>query len=171
MKDGLKEQIKQVALLRGDFTLSSGSKSSYYLDKYLFETKPEILRNVAAMMSALVPEQADRLGGPELGGVPLVTAVSLRTGLPFVIFRRRAKDYSTGRRVEGELRKGDNVVIIEDILTTGSQAIQAAETAREVGAEVLMILAVIDREEGACENIAAAGFQGRCLINRTDLGL
>jgi orotate phosphoribosyltransferase len=170
-KEELGRDLVNAAYLRGDFVLSSGLRSSYYFDKYLFETKPGILRRVAAMIATMVPAEADRLGGPELGAVALTTAVSLETGLPFVILKKQTKEYGTGRAIEGELYERERVIVIEDILTTGGEAIRAANTVTQAGAEVLMILAVIDREQGAHENLTAAGFKSKALFTRTELGL
>src|SRR5262249_1190733 len=120
----LGRDIVAAAYLRGDFVLSSGAHSNYYLDKYLFETKPGILRRVAAFLAELVPPGTDRIAGPELGAVALATALSLEVGLPFVISRRAAKDYSTSKLIEGELYPGERVIVVEDVITTGTQAIK-----------------------------------------------
>ena len=101
----------------------------------------------------------------------MTTAVSLETGLPFVILRKQSKEYGTSRSFEGELYKRERVVVIEDVLTTGGEAIRAANTVTQAGAEVLLIIAVIDREQGAQENLAAAGFKSKALFTRTELGL
>jgi orotate phosphoribosyltransferase len=167
----LGRDLVSAAYLQGDFVLSSGVKSRYYFDKYLFETKPGILRRLASFLAELVPPQTDRLAGPELGAVALATAVSLETGLPFVIVKKEPKGYATSRLVEGELYPGERVAVIEDVLTTGAQAIRAAQKVVESGAQVLALLAVIDREQGGPENIAKAGFQARALYRRRDLGL
>lgn len=170
-KKELGRDLVNAAYLRGDFILTSGLRSSYYFDKYLFETKPGILRRVAASIAAMVPPDTVRLGGPELGAVALTTAVSLDTGLPFVIVKKHTKDYGTSRTIEGELYERERVVVIEDILTTGGEAIRAANALKQAGAEVLGIVAVIDREQGAHENVTAAGFKSRALFTRTELGL
>lgn len=167
----LGHDIVQAAYLRGNFVLSSGRHSAYYFDKYLFETKPSILRRLASFLGELVPETTDRIAGTELGAVALATAVALEIGLPFVIVKKEPKDYGTSRRIEGELYPGERVVLIEDVLTTGSQAVRAAQQLVAVGAHVLFVLGVLDREEGAAENIAAAGFQMRALFRRSDLGI
>ena len=167
----LGRDLLSAAYLQGDFVLSSGVKSRYYFDKYLFETKPGILRRLASFLAELVPPQTDRLAGPELGAVALATAVSLETGLPFVIVKKAPKGYATSRLVEGELYPGEKVVVVEDILTTGTQAIRAAQQLVQAGAHVLAILGVIDREQGGPENIAAAGFQAKALFRRSELGL
>ncbi|OQB40183.1 MAG: Orotate phosphoribosyltransferase [Candidatus Latescibacteria bacterium ADurb.Bin168] len=167
----LAKTIKEAAYLEGDFVLSSGKRSRYYLDKYLFSTEPRLLKAIAEALSALLPRDFDRLAGVELGAVPLVTAVALRTGKPFVIVRKNAKDYGTGKLFEGRLVKGDRVVLVEDVLTTASQAIQAARRLNEFGAEVVKIIYVIDREEGAADNLAAAGFSAEPVMKKSDLGL
>jgi orotate phosphoribosyltransferase len=167
----LGRDIVGAAYLRGDFVLSSGARSRYYFDKYLFETKPSILRRVAAFLAEFVPPQTDRIAGPELGAVALATALSLEVGLPFVIARKAAKDYSTSRLVEGELYPGERVVVVEDVISTGAQAIQAARDVSQAGAQVLTIIGVIDREQGGPQNIAAAGYQFSALFRRGELGL
>jgi len=167
----LGRDLVNAAYLRGDFVLSSGMRSSYYFDKYLFETKPGILRRVATFLAELIPPQTDRIAGPELGAVALATAVSLETGLPFVIVKKQSKDYATKRVVEGELYAGEKVVVVEDILTTGAAAIRAADQVKLGGGEVLKILAVIDREQGATQNIASAGYQCQALFRRQQLGV
>jgi orotate phosphoribosyltransferase len=167
----LGRDIVGAAYLRGDFVLSSGARSSYYFDKYLFETKPGILRRIATFLAELVPAQTDRIAGPELGAVALATALSLEVGLPFVIARKSAKEYSTSRLVEGELYAGERVIVVEDIISTGTQAIRAARDVSQTGAHVLGILGVIDREQGGAENIAAAGYPFTALFRRSDLGV
>jgi orotate phosphoribosyltransferase len=112
----LAEQVKEAALLRGDFILSSGRRSNYYLDKYRIETQPFILEKVAEGLATKIPEGIDLLAGPELGAIPLVTAVGLKTGIPFLLVRKRAKDYGTKKVVEGLYKEGQRVVLIEDVL-------------------------------------------------------
>jgi orotate phosphoribosyltransferase len=163
--------LVEAAYLEGDFVLSSGARSRFYFDKYLFETKPSILRRLATHLAALVPHDTDRICGPELGAVALATALSLETGLPFVIARRGAKEYSTGRSIEGELEPGDRVVVVEDVVTSGAQAIRAAQAVVDAGASVLAIIAVIDRGQGGPEAIAEAGFDFRALFDREQLGV
>jgi orotate phosphoribosyltransferase len=159
------------ALLEGEFTLRSGRRSDYYLDKYRFETQPDLLRRIARALAALLPPDLDRIAGPELGAVALAAAVSLETGHPFVIVRKASKGYSTERLIEGALETGDRVVLIEDVLTTGTQAIRAAERLGEAGATVAAILGVVDREEGAAAACEAAGIELRSVFSRSDLGI
>ena len=167
----LGRDLVAAAYLEGDFVLSSGKRSTFYFDKYLFETKPSLLSRLAELLAESVPSEADRLAGPELGAVALAAAVSLRTGLPFVIVKKQSKDYATRKAIEGELNAGDRVVVVEDILTTGAAAVRAADAVRDAGGRVLKILAVVDREEGAGESIAAAGYSYEPLFRRSDLGV
>ena len=167
----LAQLVKKAALLTGDFTLSSGRKSSYYLDKYLIETQPEILDAVAEGLLSKIPENTARLAGPELGAIPLVTALGLKSGIPFLLVRKKAKDYGTKNMVEGLYNKGEKVVLVEDVLTTGGQAVSAADSLSELGLEVLKIICVIDREEGAGETVKKAGYILDPLLTRTMMGI
>lgn len=168
-KNELGEKIKKASYLEGDFILRSGKRSSYYLDKYLFSTKPEILVPLAEEISKELPLNYDYLAGPELGAIAIVSAVSLVVRKPFVIVRKAEKNYGTKKLFEGELEKGKKVVIIEDILTTGGAALKSAVALREWGADVVEIIGVIDRQEGAKENIEKEGFRMKALFTKTDL--
>lgn len=170
-KNELGEKIKKASYLEGDFVLRSGKRSSYYLDKYLFSTKPEILVPLAEEISKELPLNYDYLAGPELGAIAIVSAVSLVVRKPFVIVRKAEKNYGTKKLFEGELEKGKKVVIIEDILTTGGAALKSAVALREWGADVVEIIGVIDRQEGAKENIEKEGFRMKALFTKTDLGI
>jgi len=167
----LARDVVGAAYLRGDFVLSSGARSNYYFDKYLFETKPGILRRVASFLAEILPPQTDRIAGTELGAVALAAALSLETGLPFVIARKGTKAYSTAKLVEGEVYPGERVVVVEDVISTGAQAIRAADRMVEVGAQVIGILGVIDREQGGPEAVSAAGYTLTTLFSRSRLGL
>ena len=168
----LYEQIRDAALLEGDFLLRSGRRSKYYLDKYLFETQPAILAELARRFAAHVDDGVDRIAGPELGGVPLATATSLQTGKPLVLIRNAKKDYGTAKQFEGRLDAGDRVLITEDIATSGGQSIEAAKLLRDgCGCTVVKIVVAIDRQEGAREAIEDAGFAFASLMTKADLGL
>jgi orotate phosphoribosyltransferase len=165
----LGNDVVSAAYLRGDFILSSGGRSTYYFDKYLFETKPTILRRLAVFLAEMVPGDVVRLAGPELGAVALATAVSLQTGLPFVIVRKGTKGYGTSNLVEGELHAGERVLVIEDVVSTAAEALKAASQVQLAGAEVAGILAVLDREQGGAQNIAAEGYAFSALFRRSEL--
>ncbi|MBN1291652.1 MAG: orotate phosphoribosyltransferase [Candidatus Latescibacteria bacterium] len=167
----LAKKVKEVALLEGDFILSSGRRSNYYLDKYRIETRPDILSVVADGIAEKITDDTDILAGPELGAIPLVTAVGLKTNIPFLLVRKKAKDYGTKKVVEGLYEPGQNVILIEDVLTTGGQAITAADSLKELGLNVLKIVCVIDREEGAREAVEGAGYVFDPLLTRSMMGL
>lgn len=167
----LKRDLLDASLLRGDFVLSSGARSDYYLDKYRFETRPALLRSLAERLAELVPAGVDRLAGTELGAVALAAAVSLQTDLPFIIVRKAEKGYSTSNLIEGELLTGEKVLVLEDVITTGAQSIKAADRVVAAGGVVVGILAVVDRQEGGEAGITAAGYTLTSLFTRADLGV
>ncbi len=167
----LVKRICESALLRGEFTLRSGRKSSYYLDKYLFETQPDILSALGERLAQRAGEGVDRVAGAELGAVPLACAASLAGGKPTVLIRNEKKAYGTSKPFEGKLDKGDRVLVVEDVVTTGGQVIEAAKVIEASGATVAAIVAVVDREEGGRENIEAAGYGFESLFTKTDLGV
>src|SRR3954451_9269818 len=169
-REQLAERIAQVALLRGEFTLRSGRKSNYYLDKYRFETQPDVLEALGRMFADRVGAHVNRIAGAELGAVPLAAAASIYSGKPCVFIRNQKKDYGTAKQVEGLLNPGETVLIVEDVLTTGGQVLEAAKTLQDLGAKVERIVAVIDRLEGARENIEKAGFTFESLFTTKDLG-
>jgi orotate phosphoribosyltransferase len=165
----LGQDIVAAAYLRGDFVLSSGARSSYYFDKYLFETKPTVMRRLAEFLGRRVPRDVARLAGPELGAVALAAVVSLETGLPFVIVRKTAKQYATTSAIEGELHPGERVLIVEDVVSSGGEALAAARKLRAAGVTVVGVLAVIDRQSGGGEAIAAAGLTFDALFRLDEL--
>lgn len=177
-RSDLARAIADAALLRGTFTLRSGRTSSYYLDKYLFSTRPEVLRELAQLFAARIAALEERSGTPvarlagaELGGIPLVTAASLETGRPCVFIRNAKKDYGTAKQLEGRLEKGETVVLLEDVATTAGQALEAVKVLRDLGAQVVGVIATIDRQEGASENMRAAGVPFESLFTKADLGI
>jgi len=164
-------RIKEAAYLEGDFTLRSGRKSNYYLDKYLFETQPDILRELGTMFASYAQESTTLIAGAELGGVALAASTAMAAGKPFVIIRNAKKDYGTAKPFEGKMSDADSVLLVEDIATTGGQVLEAAKLIREIGGKVEAIVCVIDRQEGARENIEEAGFRFESLFTKADLGI
>src|SRR5437763_13224181 len=154
----LVRRIADVSLLRGEFTLRSGRKSNYYLDKYRFETQPDVLIALGKLFAERVTTTIDRIAGAELGAVPLAAATSMACGKPCVFIRNQKKDYGTAKQIEGVLNAGETVLLVEDILTTGGQVLEAAKALESAGAIVERIVAVIDRMEGARENVERAGY-------------
>lgn len=148
------------AVLEGDFVLRSGRRSTWYVDKYRFETEPRLLRALGerlAREAARVEPEAARLAGPALGAVALAAAASLASGLPFIIVRGEAKAYGTGNRVEGPFQPGEVVCLVEDVVTSGGALAEAVSTLRDAGLVVRHALCVVDREEGGAEALARLG--------------
>ena len=170
-KTTLARRLMEAAYTEGDFTLRSGRKSNYIIDKYAFETRPELLREVARELAAMLPPRVQRLAGVELGGVPLATAVSMETGVPFVIVRKGQKGHGLDRPIEGELRIGEHVALLEDVVTTGGAALAGVETLRQSGAGSVSVIAVVDRQEGGEEAFRDAGVPFHTLFTRESLGI
>lgn len=171
--DDLGRRLKAAALLEGDFVLRSGKRSRFYLDKYLFETRPDLLRDIAAGLAARLPahEPIDLLAGPELGAVALVAALSLVCEKPFVIVRKGEKGYGTKRLLEGRAEPGWRVLVVEDVVTSGGAALSAVKVLRESGLEVAGVLCVVDREQGGREAFAAEGVTLDSLFTFSQLGI
>jgi orotate phosphoribosyltransferase len=169
--------IADASLLRGTFTLRSGRTSNYYLDKYRFSTKPDILHQLGELFKATISQiegnvgTVNQLAGAELGGIPLVTAAGMSTGLTTILVRNAKKDYGTAKQVEGIITEGDTVIFIEDVTTTGGQSLEAVEVLKSLGARVPAMITVIDRQEGARENVEAAGVAFHALFTKHDLGV
>jgi orotate phosphoribosyltransferase len=155
----LARRLRAQALLEGDFVLRSGRRSPYYLDKYRFETEPELLGVIGGRIAAVAAERAPgatRLAGPELGAVALVAAASLASGLPFLIVRKQAKAYGTGRLLEGLYEPGEEVCLVEDVVTTGGAAVEAVAALRAAGLGCRVAICVVDRDEGGADALARA---------------
>ena len=170
-REELINRIKETAYLEGDFTLRSGKKSKYYLDKYLFETCPDILRALGAEFARHATSDVTLIAGAELGCVALAAATAMQTGKNWIIVRNSKKGYGTGKLVEGVLKEGDVVLLVEDIATTGGQVLEAAKVITEAGATVKKIVCVIDRKQGAEENITGAGYKFESILTKDDLGI
>ena len=166
----LARRIKESSYLEGDFILRSGRHSKYYMDKYLFETQPDILAELGRRFAQHAGD-ADQIAGAELGGVALAAAASMASGKPFIIVRNSKKDYGTGKMMEGKLLEKARVLLVEDIATTGSQVLEAAKVLSAAGASITKIVCTIDRMEGARENIEAAGYKFEAILTRKDLGI
>jgi orotate phosphoribosyltransferase len=164
-------RIKETAYLEGDFILRSGKRSRYYLDKYLFETCPDILKALGKEFAKHVTGDVTLIAGAELGGVALAAATAMQTGKSWIIVRQSRKDHGTGKLIEGVLKPGDVVLLVEDIATTGGQVLEAAKVITEAGAKIKKIVCVIDRRQGAAENITQAGYKFESILTKDDLGI
>jgi orotate phosphoribosyltransferase len=162
-------KIAETCMLKGRFKLRSGLVSDTYFDKYLFESQPELLRAIADAMAELLPEGIQKIAGLELGGVPLATALSLKTGLPLLLVRKKAKEYGTQKQIEGVMDKGDRIAVIEDVITTGGQVVESCKNIGAAGGRVAAVICVVDREQGGAEKLAKAGLALRPLIRWSDV--
>ncbi len=172
MTDPLASALVEHAYLEGDFVLRSGRRSRYYLDKYRFETRPELLRPLGERIAATVREHAadaTRLAAPELGAVALAAAASLDSGLPFLIVRKEAKEYGTAKRLEGPYEEGECVCLVEDVVTSGGALLESVEAVREAGLVVHTAVCVVDREEGGAEALARKAVRLRPLFRASEL--
>lgn len=164
--------IREHALLHGDFVLRSGRRSSWYLDKYRFETQPELLRPLGERIAEAVGEhepEAVRLAGPALGAVALAAAASMASGLPFIIIRGEQKEYGTANRIEGPFEPGELVCLVEDVVTSGGALAEAVEAVRAAGLQVRNAVCVVDREEGGADSLARLGVRLRPLFRASEL--
>ena len=168
----LRAAIREHAYLEGDFVLRSGRRSRYYLDKYRFATRPDLLRPLGERLAEAVAEHepdAELLAAPELGAVALAAAASLESGLSFLIVRKEPKEYGTGRRVEGVFEPGGRVCLIEDVVTSGGAACAAVEALREAGLVCRAAVCVVDREEGGVGALARHAVRLRPLFRAEEL--
>ena len=171
-EDELRSTLVEAAYLEGDFVLRSGRRSRYYLDKYRFETRPDLLRPLGERIAAAVREHAPgatRLAAPELGAVALAAAASLESGLPFLIVRKAAKEYGTGNRLEGPFEEGETVCVIEDVVTSGGALLDSVEALRAAGLVVQTAVCVVDREEGGSDALARRAVRLRPLFRAGEL--
>ncbi|WP_462315954.1 orotate phosphoribosyltransferase [Methanobrevibacter sp.] len=152
--------------LEGDFTLSSGKKSSYYINMKKAITEPEILSTISKLITEKIgDEDIDKVAGPALGAVPIATAVSLESGLPLLMIRKEKKGYGTSKLIEGELNPDDEVIVVEDVSTTGGSLLKAINAIQDNGGNVVRAFVVVDREEGAIEEFEKAGITLEPLIS------
>jgi orotate phosphoribosyltransferase len=168
----LADAIRDAALFEGDFVLRSGRRSSYYLDRYRFGTRPDLLRPLGRAIADAVREHepaAVRLAAPELGAVTLATAAALELDLPFVIVRSRAKEYGTANRIEGAFDHGDCVCLVEDVVTSGGAAAASVEVLRDAGLICRTAVCVVDREEGGADALARLAVRLRPLFRASEL--
>ena len=144
-KAELFKKIKQISLLRGHFVLRSGQVSSEYFDKYLFESSPALLKEIAFHLKSLIPSHTEILAGLEMGGIPLAVALSMETGLPCAFVRKKAKEYGTKKITEGSAIENKSVCVVEDVITTGGQVIKSVQNMRKEGATIKDVICVIHR--------------------------
>jgi orotate phosphoribosyltransferase len=165
----LARDIDACCRLTGEFTLRSGQVAAEYFDKYLFEAQPALLARVVDRMVGLVPADTHLLGGLELGGIPLATVLSARTGLPALFVRKKAKEYGTCKLAEGPDVAGRRVTLVEDVITTGGAVRDATRALRDAGALVETVVCAIDRSAGPDNPLADVGLRLRSVLTKADL--
>lgn len=165
----LAARVYAAAHLEGEYTLRSGAVSNEYFDKYRFEADPDLLRDVAQGLAAIVPAGTELLAGLELGGVPLAAVVSQLTGHPLRLVRKKAKTYGTCQLVEGGDLEGYRVCLVEDIITSGGAVVDATRALRDAGALVDAVICVIDRQAGGREQLASLGVEVLALFTKADV--
>lgn len=170
-REALARELVQASYLKGDFVLRSGRRSNRYFDKFLFETQPELLKQLGRSLAELVPKQTQRLAAPELGAVLLGGAVSMETGLPLILVRKEPKGYGTAKQLEGRYEAAERVTVIEDVVTTGGDSLRSIDVLRNAGLEVIHLVVVLDRGEGGEDNIGRAGIPYSPLFRIEDLEL
>lgn len=168
-RQAVARRLFSVAHLTGTFTLRSGATSTVYFDKYQFESDPAILREVVALMATMIPEGTEYLAGLEMGGIAIVTALSLHTGIPAVFVRKKAKEYGTAKLAEGPSVAGKRVLIVEDVVTSGGQVVLSHADLVKLGAIVDHVICVIDREQGGREALRADGLELLATFTRSEL--
>lgn len=167
--DSLAQRVNSIARLTGTFTLRSGQIATEYFDKYRFEADPVLLADIAEALVSLLPPDTEVLAGLELGGVPIATALSLRTGIPAAFVRKEAKTYGTAQLAEGADIAGKRVTVIEDVITTGGQVVISTAQLRALGAMVDHVLCVIDRSPDHGSALVAEGLTMTSLLTRAEL--
>lgn len=168
-RDELAKNIYDISHLTGEFLLRSGKISNEYFDKYRFEAQPKVLESIAIHLADLIPAETEIIAGLEMGGIPIVTALSLKTGIPAAFVRKKAKEYGTCRVSEGSELRGKKVLIIEDVITSGGQVVLSAEDIRNDGGNIIGCLCVIDRQQGGTEALHNAGIKLTPLFTMTEL--
>ena len=172
MTDDLGRLLVEHALLEGDFMLRSGKRSSWYLDKYRFETRPDLLRALGARLAEVaddVEPDTIRLAGPALGAVALAASASMASELPFIIVRGETKEYGTANRIEGPFDREELVCLLEDVVTSGGALAESVSVLREAGLVVRHAVCVVDREEGGADALARIGVRLHALYRASDL--
>lgn len=164
------------ALTYGEFTLSSGQKSSYYFDGRRLTLDPEGAYLVGkAILDVLRDDDLQAIGGPTLGADPIVTAVALIShmegrSLPAFIVRKEAKEHGKKQAIEGPLAKGSRVAIVDDVCTTGGALFWAIEAAEAAGCTVVKVLAILDRGQGGRKELLRRGYTFKALLEATPEG-
>jgi orotate phosphoribosyltransferase len=165
----LAKKIFEISNIKGNFKLRSGQYSNEYFDKYLFEANPDILNAIALEALKLLPKGIELLAGLEMGGIPIATMISHHSKIPTLFIRKKAKDYGTCKLVEGGEVNDKNILIIEDVVSTGGAIIDAVNDLRKIGAIVNDVICVIDRESGGKEKLEAVDLNLISIFKKSEL--
>lgn len=168
-RDVLAAKLFRACYRKGAFLIRTGEVVSEYFDKYQFESDPILLAAVVSHVANLLPDETEVLTVPELGGIPLGVALSLYTKLPVAFIRRTLSPYGTRQLVEGVTIKGKKVVLIDDVMATGTQLIESYNTLLSLGARVVGAVCVIDRQKGGHEQLGLRKLQVSSLFKQTEL--
>ncbi len=170
MEERVLELLKEVEAIQfGDFVLTSGKRSNYYVNIKKASTHPAVLKEIAKAMAKHV--SGTRIAGMELGAVPIAVALSLETGIPYVMVRKGKREHGTGSQIEGELTPGEEVLVVEDVTTSGGSTLRTVEILREAGAVVKRAIVVVDRNSGAVELLAENGVELIPLVSSKDFDM
>ena len=162
-------RILRTAKLSGEFTLRSGARSNTYFDKYLFESEPALLRAIVQVMAKDIPTDTEILAGLEMGGIPVVTALSQLTGLPCAFIRKEPKTHGTCKYAEGPSLVGRKTVLVEDVVSSGGAILDALKMLRQDQIDSSVTLCVIDRETGGKEALLNEGVELRAAFTMSEI--
>lgn len=176
-RDLLHDLIREKALRFGQFVLASGKTSNFYLDCKQVTLDPEGARLIGeGFLDLLATTRPDAVGGMAIGADPItgaiVTMSAIRnTPIRGFLVRKEAKGHGTQQYIEGPVKPGDRVAIVEDVITTGGSALKAIERAEAFGLKVVQVLGIIDRLEGGSEEFARRGYPFASLFTIRDFGI
>jgi len=169
-KDKLSKQLHDIKAIKfGEFTLKSGKKSSYYLDLRTIISYPKLLQDIASIITSKVSGNIQRVCGVPYAALPIATAVSLQTNIPQIIKRKEAKGYGTKKLIEGEFNTNDEILLLEDVITSGISLIQTITELESEGLRIGKIITIVDREEGGMDKIKSMGYDIESLLTITEL--
>jgi orotate phosphoribosyltransferase len=173
-RERLRQIIKSESFLQGDFTLASGQKSNYFLDMKKTVFHPEGAALAADILfNTIRNDDIEYIGGLEIGAIPIVAGLCARSwpDRPIKAFfvRKAVKDHGTSKLIDGQFAPNSKVLILEDVTTTGGSAMKAVNAVREQGCSVDKILTIVDRLEGATENLKREGLQLVSIFTIRDL--
>ena len=159
-------QLYEINAIRfGDFQLKSGKRSPVYLDLRSIISHPMLLKNLAEVLAEKMQPEVKRVCGVPYAALPLATAVSLQTGLPLLIKRKEAKGYGTKKTIEGEFAGGDEILLLEDVVTSGESLLETIAELEKEGLKIAQIITVVDREQGGMQRLRAAGYPAEAIVS------